>query len=232
MNRHDDSTDRVRTWLHEEGQGELPDWVLRQTFETTRSTPQRRGLRGWLASMRIQGGSSTRRRDGLFTFATISAVAAAAILAVGVFVTPEEPPTPGVEAPELTVEEQMFTGSFWYGSSCEDEEGNEIDYCWHQSAVLFDDPRFQGTVIMHANPDYTDQGIYRNQFTISTDEGAWVGDPVPGILTGEDDGAPSVHLFTGEGAYAGLSAVATVVLSNGGFRVEGYVVDGGFPELP
>ena len=86
---------------------------------------------------------------------------------------------------------------------------------------------------MVANSDHIPKGIYRYQLNITTDEGAWIGDPVPGILTnGSDTGAPSVHLFTGEGAYEGLSAVATVALEGGAFTLEGYVLHGGFPELP
>lgn len=96
----------------------------------------------------------------------------------------------------------------------------------------FDDPRFQGRVYMWANADHTDQGIYRNRFIIETDDGRWVGDPVPGILVSEGDGLPSVHLLAGEGAYEGLHAVLGVDLQFGSFLVEGYVVDGGFPELP
>ncbi|MEX1346073.1 MAG: hypothetical protein AB1Z63_15525 [Candidatus Limnocylindrales bacterium] len=55
--------------------------------------------------------------------------------------------------------------------------------------------------------------------------------PVPGILTSPDDGVPSVHLFTGEGAYEGMYAVATIDLEFGAIVVRGYVVHGGFPEL-
>jgi hypothetical protein len=232
MNRHDESTDRVRAWLHEEGRGELPDWILSKTFETTRSTPQHHGLRGRLASIRGQREPTTRRRLNVLTFAGISAIAAAALLATNVFFQSEDPPVTGAELPVITTEEQMFSGSFTYGPGCVDANGESIDGCWTQMAVTFDDPRFQGIVEMRANSNYTDQGIYRNQFTITTDDGVWVGDPVPGILTRPSDGVPSVHLFEGQGAYDGLHAVASVVLRNAVFEVEGYVVHGGFPELP
>ena len=231
MSGHDDPTLRVRAWLREEGRGELPDRVLEQTFDITRGAAQRHGPRGWLASLRASGGSTTRRKANMFTFATISAVAVAALLATSVLVVDEPAPAPGAELPDITVEDEMFSGSFAYGDGCDDEAGDEIPNCWQQQGVTFDDPRFQGEVEMRANADYTDQGIYLNQFTITTDDGAWVGEPVPGILTNPDDGAPSIHLFTGEGAYDGLHAVATVDLNYGAFVVEGYVVHGGFPQL-
>lgn len=232
MNRRDDPTQRVRSWLREEANGELPDRVLERTFDLTRGTSQRQRSRGWLARFRVSGGSTTRRKANMFTFATISAVAVTALLATNVLVDRTPADAPGAEAPAIAVEEQMFTGSFAYGLGCTDDTtGAEIDGCWNQSGVIFNDPRFQGKVEMRANADHQDQGIYVNQFTIITDEGSWVGDPVPGILASPGDGVPSVHLFAGEGAYDGLHAVATVDLQDGVFLVDGYVVHGGFPEL-
>lgn len=232
MKRHDDAEQRVSTWLHDEAQGELPDWVLDQTFSTTRATPQRHGLRGRLASFADR--DTTTRRKLVFTFTTMTAVAAGAILATSaIFIgTSDQSTTPAAEAPMISVEEESYSGMFAYGPGCVGDGGVEIEKCWEMSGVTFSDPRFQGSVTMLANPDYTDQDIYRNQFTITTDEGVWRGDPVPGILTGTDTGAPSVHLFTGEGAYDGLYSVATVELTSGVFYLAGRVVDGGFPELP
>lgn len=232
MSRHDDPDRRIRAWLHDEAHGELPDWVLARTFDTTRSARQRHGLRGWLPSREGHIGSSTRRRTNVFALATVAAIAAGVLLATNAVLEPRDPLAPAAEAPVITTEAEMFNGSFAYGPSCVDEGGEDIDYCWTQAGVIFDDPRFQGSVTMRANPDYTDQGIYLNQFTITTDDGSWVGQPVPGILTSPDDGVPSVHLFTGDGAYEGLHAVATVDLEFGAFVVQGYVVHGGFPALP
>lgn len=229
MNRHDEAEQRVRAWLSDEARGELPDWVLRETFTTTRATPQRPSLLGRFASIAHHIPTTIHRRSTMFT--TITAVAAAALIAVNVFVPDPTQPQTGAELPTLTVEEEMFSGRAVYGPPCLDASGGEIDNCYQMSEPNFDDPRLQGSMRMTANAAYMDQGIYRNQFTITTDEGAWVGDSVPGILTWIDTGAPSVHLLKGEGAYDGLYAVATVALDGGAFRWEGYIVHGGFPEL-
>ena len=107
----------ARLILRDEAHGELPDWVLHKTFATTRSTRQRRGLRGWLASRRGRNGTDTRRRSNVFTIATVSAVAAAAILATSALIETSPPAVPGAEVPQITVEEPMFSGSFSYGAS-------------------------------------------------------------------------------------------------------------------
>jgi uncharacterized cupredoxin-like copper-binding protein len=120
---------------------------------------------------------------------------------------------------------EEFTGSFIWGDPLSEDQ-------WEQTAVVFDDPRLMGSVVMTANPEQIeDDGVYRYSFHIENDAGAWQGDVVPGVQFDSTEYGTAVHVLTGEGAYEGLSAVAEVGLHGNTFRLRGLIVDAPMPEL-
>jgi hypothetical protein len=86
MNPDRSTETRISDWLRDEAPGELPDRVLRATFERTRATRPRRSVPGW-------------RSLPLFRLSPIAiavGAAAVAILAVGVAVFPRSNQSIGV----------------------------------------------------------------------------------------------------------------------------------------
>lgn len=231
MNRHEETETRISSWLHEHATGELPDRVLEQTFQQTRTLPQRRGRLGWLTRNTAESGNVTRGRLRMFSLTRSAAVLIVAVLATSAVLNQTQEPStvPGAVTPAVTVEDELFTGAFNYGPPYVDDDGNEVDGMWDLQVIGFSDPRFQGQVIMTANSDELADDIYSNSFRIVTDDGAWQGDPVPGFMITSATGATSVHLLKGEGAYEGQYAVVEVKLSSGAFRVQGRIVHGEFP---
>jgi hypothetical protein len=65
MTREQAADDRIQEWLHEEGSGQLPDWVLTTTFERTRTQRQRRTWSGWRFPMTFVLRRSARAAPGV-----------------------------------------------------------------------------------------------------------------------------------------------------------------------
>jgi len=70
----------MASWLRDEARGELPDWVLRSTFEQTRSEPQKRGVRSWMARLRSRIGNTYEPPDKGGSMFTMMRVTTAAVL--------------------------------------------------------------------------------------------------------------------------------------------------------
>jgi hypothetical protein len=248
MTRHDDTETRVSTWLHDEAQGELPDWALQETFERTRAEPQQRGLRGRLAAITQPNGSSTRGRSNMFSFAKLTAVVGATALAttaiLSVSLAPNDPVAPpGAEVdPAAPVE---FTGrtSFGtcFGSSAYETgangltmERNEGRYCNNPNSGSFTDQRLQGDFRVWQNNDqYTDgPAIWATSFSMHDDDGAWVQRPSYALFHPDDSGPARVITMDGQGAYEGIAIVAEVNIGSQGWTWHGYIIDGELPPHP
>lgn len=135
-------------------------------------------------------------------------------------------------APAALAQDAGFSGGFSYGPPAVDPDGEYIEDQWIQQGVSFDDLRLDGRVTLTANSGQLDEeGLYRYSFRIETDEGAWQGESVAGFTFEDGTFATAVHLFTGEGAYEGLVAVAEVGNDGGHFSLRGRIVEGPFPEL-
>ena len=79
MNEQQDLEQRVSEWLEAEARGELPDWVLEETFEQTRKEPQEVKFRARLRSLRpaahTEHEPSARRGFTMFTVMRAAVVA-------------------------------------------------------------------------------------------------------------------------------------------------------------
>jgi hypothetical protein len=130
-----------------------------------------------------------------------------------------------VLAPATSAASEDFTGSFHWGPDIGPNQ-------WQQVSVEFSDPRLQGRVVMTANPDQLEEdGVYVYSFRIENDDGAWQGQPVPGVQFDGAEYGVAVHRLDGEGAYEGLSAVAEVTLTGNAFQLRGLILAGPFPKL-
>jgi hypothetical protein len=94
----------------------------------------------------------------------------------------------------------------------------------------FSDPRLQGDYYVWQNNDEHVDGptIFATAFSIVTDEGAWRG--IPDVFL--DEAASGDQVLVGEGAYKGLTAIATATLDGSVWDWHGWIIDGGLPPLP
>lgn len=103
-------------------------------------------------------------------------------------------------------------------------------YCHPAVVEPFSDPRLGGQhYVWHNNDEHADGPlIYALAFSIVADEGAWRG--VPDVFLPER--ASGDQILVGEGAYAGLTVLATVDLEDGVWSWHGWIIDGGLPPMP
>ncbi len=121
-----------------------------------------------------------------------------------------------------------FTGSFAYGPGIEDADGEQF----RQRSVRFSDPRLEGDVVLTADTELLDDGLYMNSFRIENEDGAWQGDAEYGFYPGSEiePAATTVHVLRGEGEYAGLTAIAEVSLRGSQWRLHGFITDATLPD--
>ncbi len=245
MNRHDDAERRVSAWLHDEAQGELPDWVLQQTFERTRHEAQRRGLRGRLTS--ITGTPTSAGSTTMFTIPRLAAVIAVTALAttaiLNVSQTSNEPA--GAEATRAPAVE--FTGKTQFGDCFgpdttvqtspgfvrETEEAGS--YCVNPTTEAFTDPRLGGEfrVWVGGNDGYgLGPTIWSSRFSMHDEDGAWVQRPDLTLSHADGSGPNDVVIMDGSGAYDGLSLIAEVSFFDSVWTWRGYIIDGDLPPTP
>lgn len=250
MNRHDDAEQRVSAWLHDEAQGELPDWVLQETFERTRETPQQRGLRGWLAVLTHSTRATAQGRTLMLTVPKLSAVVAATALVttaiVGISLAPAaEVQVPGAETTARSFVE--FSGKTRFGDCFGDELARETSpgfvretnavghYCVNPIAEDFGDPRLGGEfrVWTGGNDGYgLGPTIWSSRFSMHDDAGAWVQRPSLTLSHADGSGPNEVVVMDGRGAYEGLSVIAEVHLFDNVWTWSGYVIEGDLPPVP
>jgi len=68
--------------------------------------------------------------------------------------------------------------------------------------------------------------VFRGAFSIVNDDGAWRGIPVVNI------GPSNTSVLIGDGAYEGLTAIATVDLNGEIWDWNGWIIEGDVPPLP
>ena len=249
MKRHEDADRRVSAWLRDEARGELPDWVMRETFKRTRELPQQRGPRGWLAALTNGTRSTTHGRTIMLTIPRLGAVIAVTALAtaaiVGVSTTPAEEPVPGAETATRSFVE--FSGKTQFGPCYGSELTPEISpgfvretsdtghYCVNPITENFGDPRLAGEfrVWTGGNDGYgLGPTIWSSRFSMHDDEGAWVQRPNLTLSHADGSGPNEVVTMDGRGAYEGLSLIAEVHLFDMVWTWDGYIIEGDLPPIP
>lgn len=250
MNRHDDTEQRVSEWLHDEAQGELPDWALQEAFRRTRETSQQRGLRGWLAAFTHGTRTTVQGRTLMLTVPKLSAVVAATALAtaaiVGVSLAPSsQEQVPGAETTARSFVE--FSGKTQFGPCFGTEQARETSsgfvretneagyYCLNPIAEDFGDPRLAGEfrVWTGGNDGYgLGPTIWSSRFSMHDDEGAWVQRPNLTLSHADGSGPNDVVIMDGLGAYEGLSLIAEVHLFDATWTWRGYIIEGDLPPVP
>ena len=103
-------------------------------------------------------------------------------------------------------------------------------YCQPPVVEPFSDPRLVGDYYVWQNNDVHMGGpvVYATAFSIVNDEGAWRG--IPDTILPEE--SSSTQVLVGEGAYEGLTAIATVDRDSSGWDWHGWIIEGGVPPLP
>ena len=250
MNRHDDAEQRLSGWLRDEAQGELPDWVLQETFSRTHKLPQQRGLRGWLAASTRGTRTATQGRTLMLTIPKLSAVVAATALAtaaiVGVSLAPAvDEQVPGAEGDARSF--VAFSGETQFGDCFGSElpretspgfvrETNEVGhYCVNPIAEGFGDPRLAGEfrVWTGGNDGYgLGPTIWSTRFSMHDEDGAWVQRPSLTLSHADGSGPNEVVVMDGLGAYDGLSLIAEVHLFDSLWTWDGYIIEGDLPPVP
>jgi hypothetical protein len=104
------------------------------------------------------------------------------------------------------------------------------NYCLPMVVEPFSDERLAGDYYVWTNRDVYDSGptIWAGAFSIVTDDGAWRG--LPDVYL--DEAASGEQILVGEGAYEGLTALATVDLDDEVWTWHGWIIDGEMPPLP
>ena len=163
---------------------------------------------------------------------TITAAIAIGLLAGGaVGATAQE------EATERAAPVQ-FTGELAFGpcpvdSEIESTPGKQEwrgeHYCRPVVVEPFSDERLAGDYYVWNHRDVHDGGptIFASTFSIVNDEGAWRGIPARYIR-----GTGSNQILVGEGAYDGLTAIASVTGTGGGWAWDGWIIESDAPPLP
>ena len=84
MNEQRDLGRRVSEWLEEEARGELPDWVLEETFEQTRTEPQEITFRARFRSLRpaARGEDQPSAQRGFTMYTAMRAAVVALLIGV------------------------------------------------------------------------------------------------------------------------------------------------------
>lgn len=149
----------------------------------------------------------------------------------------------GVAAQEATTDPTApveFTGKTAFGGCIGEELRESQDgrirslsadngrYCRASIVEAFSDPRLRGDHYVWQNHDRHIGGpmLWHTAFSIVDDAGAWRG--VPTIST--DD--TQTVILDGEGAYEGLTIVATVPLEGTTWNWHGWIIEGDLPPLP
>ena len=249
MRHRDDAERRVSTWLRDEARGELPDWVLRETFARTRELPQQRGLRGWLVALTQSTRTTTQGRVIMLSIPVLGVVVAVTAVVtavfVGAFAGPAETPVPGAEAPARTF--VAFSGSTRYGDCVGSELERETSpgfvrelstagtYCVNPIVEYFCDPRLSGEfrVWVGGNDGYgLGPTVWSQRFSIHDEQGAWVQRPSLTFNHADGSGPNEVVVMDGSGAYDGFSLVAEVDLFDSAWTWRGYIIEGDLPPVP
>ena len=143
------------------------------------------------------------------------------------------------DAPAAPVE---FTGQIAFGPCTGPEEiessggrtrtlsADRGRYCEPLVIEPFSDPRLVGDYYIWQNNDVHRDGptIWATAFSIVNDEGAWRG--IPDVFLDEE--ASGDQILVGEGAYDGLTAIATVDIEGEIWSWHGWIIDGDLPPLP
>ena len=96
------------------------------------------------------------------------------------------------------------------------------------------DERFDGDAILtFSNDRYRDHGVevWAGGVRIENADGAWQERPSYGFVHPEFD-PPTMGVFDGEGAYAGLTALVQWTSDGGGLNLDGVIVASELPPLP
>ena len=103
-------------------------------------------------------------------------------------------------------------------------------YCTPGIVEPFSDPRLHGDIYIWPWIDRHDDGptIFATGFTIINEDGAWRG--VPDVYLQEESSGD--HILIGEGAYEGLTVIATVDLDSGTWDWHGWIIDGPVTPFP
>jgi hypothetical protein len=108
-------------------------------------------------------------------------------------------------------------------------------YCLPVVVEPFSDPRLQGTYYIWPYHDEYTGGptIWVQGFTFTNDDGAWRGIPVVSLDDVSFDSSPGeTHVLIGDGAYEGLTAIATITFTGSGWAWHGWIIDGEIPPMP
>ena len=163
---------------------------------------------------------------------TIAASMAIGILASGAVgaTAQQEPAEPTAPVP--------FTGTLAFGPCPVDysieslpgkQEWRGEHYCRPSAVEPFSDERLVGDYYVWNYRDVHDGGptVFAATFSIVNDEGAWRGIPTRYI-----QGTGSNQILVGEGAYDGLTAIASVTGIGRGWAWDGWIIEGDAPPLP
>ena len=101
-------------------------------------------------------------------------------------------------------------------------------YCRLGLVEPFSDSRLVGDYYVWNYRDEHDGGptVFRTAFSIVNDDGAWRGVPVVSM------GPTKTDVLIGDGAYEGLTAIATVDLNGEIWDWRGWIIEGDVPPLP
>lgn len=249
MSNHDEAERRVRAWLRDEAHGELPDWVLRETFGRTREMPQQRGLHGWFAAFAHGARSMARGRTIMLTVPGLILVVAVTALATAVIVSLSSPPADQPAAALETAPRTFapFSGKTQFGDCVGSgpivvsspgfvrETDPAGAYCVNPIVEDFGDPRLRGEfrVWSGGNDGYgLGPTVWSHRFSMHDAEGKWVQRPSLSFNHADGSGPNEVVVMDGSGAYDGLSLVAEVDLFDSIWTWRGYIIEGDLPPVP
>jgi hypothetical protein len=105
---------------------------------------------------------------------------------------------------------------------------------WTFSSVEVSDPRLEGTVTHTLNIDDHDGQVYRvlsATWRIENEGGAWEGSEHSVILP-DGSRTTATAVLSGEGGYAGLTALVEVTFVGFDKEWRGVILEGGLPPLP
>jgi len=166
----------------------------------------------------------------------------AGLLSSGVLV-PAAPTTlaPGAGASlvpsNALLEENEFTGKLVIDGGVTGEAGRGIIRYRYRTEEMTD-PRLEGEWVLDYTQSIVDFGdsleaLYNASFRMQNEEGAWQEEPNLTLEYPDGTASSRTSALVGEGAYAGLTAVAELTyVPQGHFDIHGVITDVPIPEAP
>jgi hypothetical protein len=104
---------------------------------------------------------------------------------------------------------------------------------WHFRSTESSDPRLEGELTFTLTQDaYPEVTVFVRAARLANEEGAWQAEPTWVI---DEDLVPGLTLdqvYTGEGDYEGQILVADWTWTDGGFGLDGHIIESDLPTLP